>query len=45
MTDPDDELFAKLEDEGEETVSRNLAKGIYGSRGNKRELVVEWLRM
>ena len=41
----DNELWTKLEEQGEEAVGIGLAKGIYGQVGNNRQLVEQWLRM
>ena len=42
MTLKNDELWAGLESDGEDTVRIKLAQGLYGQ--NKRPLVKEWLR-
>ena len=39
-----DELEAELEKLGEDKVRAQLATSVYGDAGNKRALVVEWLR-
>ncbi len=39
-----EELEAELEKLGEDRVRARLATSVYGHAGNKRVLVVEWLR-
>ncbi len=40
----DEQLWAELEEIGEDKVRTRLATNVYGHAGNKRVLVEEWLR-